>query len=141
MTGSAILIGEDELSTERLSKVLEAGFMEHSVDDDGDIYVKDGIEFPMWVSLRNGGSIIRIFTYVKFKDEDFDYAQALELVERMNRDFYPNQIYLIEDCLYSAYSIFPIDGITEKAFIALVRRCSSSFASAVRTCDENDLIG
>ena len=42
-------IAEDEVTIPRLSSVLDAGFIDHQIDDDGHIYVTDGIEFPLWI--------------------------------------------------------------------------------------------
>ena len=39
-------IGEDEVTITRLSGLLEAAFIDHTIDDDGDIYVTDGWTFP-----------------------------------------------------------------------------------------------
>jgi hypothetical protein len=135
------MISKAELTSERLSAVLGSAYMENVIDDDDHIYVTGGVEFPMWIALQKASSIIRIFTYVTFRDEDVSDDLAFALVNRMNMDYIPNQVYRVDNALYSAYSIFPIDGISERAFVEAVRRCSSAFTAGVRECDDDDLIG
>ena len=45
------IIPEEEVTIARLSSVLDAAFIDHEIDDDGHIYVTDGIEFPLWIEL------------------------------------------------------------------------------------------
>ncbi len=140
MSEASKIISKVEITTERLSEVLGSAYMENVIDDDDHIYVTGGVDFPMWIALQKASSIIRIFTYVPFRDEDVSDDLAFALVNRMNRHYIPNQVYRVDNALYSAYSIFPVDGISERAFVEAVRRCSSAFTAAVRDCDEDDLI-
>ena len=53
---------EDEVTIPRLSSVLDAAFIDHQIDDDGHIYVTDGIEFPLWIELLKYRSSGQLFS-------------------------------------------------------------------------------
>ncbi len=48
---SPCIIAEEEVTIPRLSSVLDAAFIDHEIDDDGDIYITDGVDFPLWIGL------------------------------------------------------------------------------------------
>jgi hypothetical protein len=53
---SPSIIAEDEVTIPRLSSVLDAAFIDHEIDDDGHIYVSDGVGFPLWIELWTSAS-------------------------------------------------------------------------------------
>jgi hypothetical protein len=60
---SPSIIAEEEVTIPRLSSVLDAAFIDHEIDDDGHIYVTDGVEFPMWIGLLGNRELLSFFTY------------------------------------------------------------------------------
>jgi len=81
-------------------------------------------------------------TFIAFSDEeDVDELHALQLANSINASYMPNQVYVNEDKLWSAYYLLVADALSEKLFIDVMRRCSHSFISAVREHDEHDLVG
>jgi hypothetical protein len=63
------IIPEEEVTIERLSSVLDAAFIDHEVDDDGQIYVSAGVEFPLWTELLNKRELLSCFTCGSTKDQ------------------------------------------------------------------------
>ena len=56
-------IAEEDVTISRLSSVLDAAFIDHEIDDDGHIYVTDGIEFPLWIEVLKNRKLVNLFTY------------------------------------------------------------------------------
>ncbi|MES0404312.1 MAG: hypothetical protein ABUJ93_12560 [Hyphomicrobium sp.] len=56
-------IAEDEVTITRLSGLLEAAFIDHRIEDDGDIYIWDGVDFPLWVQIETDRKLLKLFTY------------------------------------------------------------------------------
>lgn len=44
-------IPEEDVSANRLASILVSAAIENEIDSDGDIYVTDGLEFPVWISV------------------------------------------------------------------------------------------
>jgi hypothetical protein len=59
---SPSIIAEEEVTIPRLSSVLDAAFIDHEIDDDGHIYVSDGVEFPLWIVLLSQRELLNLFT-------------------------------------------------------------------------------
>ena len=50
-------IAEEQVSVARLSDVLQSAFLDHEIDD-GDLYITDGVEYPIgWPSQRSQSSL------------------------------------------------------------------------------------
>lgn len=77
----------DDVTVDALIKVLDDAFFSYRVDDDGDIYVIDGVEYPVWISLIQDFSVLKIFTFANFRDEkNLDELSALRLANQINRN-------------------------------------------------------
>jgi hypothetical protein len=48
---SPSIIPEEDVTISRLSAILEAAFIDHEVDESGDLCVTDGLEYPLWVTI------------------------------------------------------------------------------------------
>ena len=130
-----------DVTVDALSKVLDDAFFGYKVDDDGDIYVTDGVEYPIWISLIQDYSALRIFTFANFCDEkNLDELSALRLANEINRVYLPNSVSVRDGKLWSTYVELLDCGISKGKFVTLLRRCSSSFAAAVRAQGRGALV-
>ena len=66
---SPSVIAEEEVTIPRLSSVLDAAFIDHEIDDDGDIYVTDGVDFPLWIGVLSDRKLAVLFTYCSLDDK------------------------------------------------------------------------
>ena len=51
-------IAEEQVSVARLSDVLESAFLDYEIDD-GDLYIADGVEYPIWVAVAEEPKLVR----------------------------------------------------------------------------------
>src|SRR5829696_7778419 len=73
-SGSRIL-DQDEVTTDALLALFRRAFLTAHVDEDGDIYITDGLDFPIWVSVDTDQRLIRFFTFMR-RDEDRPFTAA-----------------------------------------------------------------
>jgi hypothetical protein len=59
------VINEDDVSTEALLQLFRRAFLKAKIDDDGDLYVTDGLDFPIWVAVDTEQQLIRFFTFMQ----------------------------------------------------------------------------
>jgi hypothetical protein len=123
-----------------VKKTLDKTYCEYDEDSDGDLYVKTGIRFPVWVQVADNG-FIKIFTFCRFKDgSDIDVNAANALVNRMNSEYLPNSVYQHDDKLWSVYFMPIFDGFSERTFINVLRTSADSFKQACSDLDEDKLL-
>jgi hypothetical protein len=134
-------VGKKDETLANLSEVLSAEGLTYSVNDEGHIYVTAGLEYPMWIDFHEELSAIRIFTYGKIRASTFDETAALELVNRMNMNFVPNQVYYLEDSVYCCYTILAYDRISRQLFMNTLKHCAGAFIVAAQECDIENLFG
>ena len=78
------MIGEADIAA-RLKEVFQTPFLDTTVDEDGDIYVSDGLGFPIWVRLEPNNTFVKFFTYMKFDDVEKS-AEVLSAVNDLNHN-------------------------------------------------------
>lgn len=136
------MIETTNLSNETLAKVLQNAYIDHEIDEDGDLYVT-GLDFPLWVKVDvTDPSYCKIVfsTFVRFSDEEnMDELKALQLANSINSSYMPNQVYVSGDRLCSIYYLLVTDNLSERLFISAMRRSAESFVSGIRELDEHNL--
>lgn len=133
------VIEKSELTIKNLCNTLAAADLDFSLNEEGHVYVKSGLEFPMWIDFHKELSAIRIFTYAKIMASSVDEAAGLELANRMNMNFIPNQIYYMDQCIYSSYTILAFDRLSERLFLDALKHCASAFLIAAQESDQDGL--
>ena len=58
------VINEDDVSTEALLQLFRRAFLKAKIDDDGDIYIAHGLDFPIWITVDTDQRLIRFFTFM-----------------------------------------------------------------------------
>src|SRR5215207_29322 len=69
------VMNEDEVSTGALLQLFHRAFLTAHIDDDGDLYITDGLGFPIWVSVDTDQRLIRFFTFMQ-RDEGRPFTKA-----------------------------------------------------------------
>ncbi len=65
LTSTSITTPDDQISIAWLQRLFERAFFTTAVDAEGDIYIKEGLKFPIWVRLIEDEKLIRFFTYMQ----------------------------------------------------------------------------
>lgn len=129
-----------EFTIENIKKAIDEAHFESEIDNDGDIYITEGLEFPCWVSVGEENEVLKVMTYAKLR-ENADELKSLRLANRINTSFFPNVVSVNNGKLESYYYALLDDSMSEKNLVKIIRRCTSSFVNAVREEDSDDLIG
>ncbi len=136
------VVSRTGISFDDIKLFLDDADLNYSVDEDGDIYVKSGLDINMWVSLIQNNTVLKIFTFLRCIDgEEVDQGSALELVNRINYGYLPNTVSYDSGKIWSFYYETLEDGMSKTKFVSLLRRCSNSFANAARHEDIEKIIG
>jgi len=131
---------DKEAFKDAIRQALDKTYCEYDEDGDGDIYVKTGINFPVWVQVTDTG-FIKIFTFTRFKDDvELDVNAANALVNRINNEYLPNSVHRHDNKLWSYYFMPIVDGFSEKTFINVLRISADSFKQACYDLDEDKLL-
>src|SRR5215213_1657886 len=69
------VIDEDDVSIEALLQLFRRAFLKAKIDDDGDVYITDGLDFPIWVAVDVEQRLIRFFTFMQ-RDEGRPFTEA-----------------------------------------------------------------
>lgn len=124
-----------------LAEIFERLMLSFEVDDDGDFYINEGLAFPGWVYVIQDGALIKIWSYLAFKDEENVDTQAADsLANRVNQEYLPNVVYHKNGRLYFQYFYPSKFDFNEKQFVNMLRRCFESFVASIRACDDDDLL-
>jgi hypothetical protein len=73
----ATIIPEEDVSIETLHARCRRAFFRAKLDEDGELYVTGGVEFPIWVEVDDNRKFIRLFTFVS-RDLSKDQAYTAE---------------------------------------------------------------
>jgi len=134
----ATLIPEYKVTVETLDGLFKRAFFKTRIDEDGDIYVTDGPEFPIWVRIDADRKLIMLFTYMRRNlDERPPYTEksanllnatvALPSFHVISSE--PRKLYAT---CYASYE----DGIIDSQIIGLARRFAGAAVYGARKLDE-----
>ena len=122
-------IAEDEVTIARLSGVLEAAFIDHRIEDDGDIYIWDGVDFPLWITIETDRKLLELFTCYSVDDQ-----QAADWVNRVNdmncKIMVPQFCYRC-DAVWANYWMTYDGGLSVRQFVKMLRAFSGAFQAGV----------
>lgn len=122
------MIAEEAMSNDKLVEVLNNAGCETSIDNDGDVYVKSGIDFPIWVSVDNDIKYIKLLTW--FAPEGIDDDDMLSCANFLNSTYKIAQFATVDDKMYATY-FFPFEGgLQPGSIMKVVRRFSSIIHAA-----------
>ena len=130
------IINEDDVSTEALLQLFRRAFLKAKIDDDGDVYITDGLDFPIWVAVDSDQRLIRFFTFMQreegrpFTEAAANHANATVVLPtfhvRCDR----------KDRLSSHYVMTFADGVIDTHVITAARRFAGASAYGAQQLDE-----
>ena len=122
-------IAEDEVTIARLSGLLEAAFIDHTIDDDGDIYVTDGVDFPLWVQIETDRKLLDLFTCYSVDDQQA--ADWVNRVNDMNCKIIVPQFCYRGDAVWANYWMTYDGGLSVRQFVKMLRAFSGAFQAGL----------
>ena len=129
----AAIIAETDITLDRLSSFLSAAVIDFRLDTDGDLYVYDGLEFPIWIEIEADRKLLKLFTFSTI-DQD-DPGDLLARVNEMNSQITAVQFHLAEQRIWGHHWLTYDGGLNVRHFIKMIRCFSSAFACGVSTID------
>jgi len=121
------VLKQDQVVADALLRLFERAFMKAQTDEDGDLYISDGLELPIWVRVDAGERLIRMFTYVTghagpLEGEEANYVNLLGLLPTFSvRANEP-------DRLWCHYSMTFLDGVIDGHIVEAARRFAGAAA-------------
>ena len=128
---------EHEVTTDALLALFRRAFLTAHVDDDGDIYITEGLDFPIWVSLDTEQRLIRFFTFMRRDDAQrpFTIADANHVnATVVLPTFYVRADH--KDRLCSHYVLPYVDRLIDTHVITAARRFAGASAYGAQKLDE-----
>ena len=129
------LLPEEEVTISRLSAILEGAFIDYEIDETGDLFVTDGVEYPLWVTIDAAGKFLHLFTYREIEEEP--EANWLARINRMNETLIVTRFYRMDDAIWGDYSMSFEGGLNVRQFIKTLRRFSGGFVAGLRLHKES----
>jgi hypothetical protein len=130
------VINEDDVSTEALLQLFRRAFLKAKIDDDGDVYITDGLDFPIWVAVDNNQRLSRFFTFMQRKEaRPFTAAEA----NHANAPVVLPTFHVRcdhKDRLSSHYVMTFADGVIDTHVITAARRFAGASAYGAQKLDE-----
>ncbi len=124
------LITPDNLSTKFLKSILDAAMMDTSIDSDGDLSVREGINIWVFPSKEKKDRI-RLLSLYGFTP-GASRLERMECVNRINSEYIMVRAYVGDrDRLGFDYDIPVAGGISPKAFVLALKRFSTIPPSAI----------
>jgi hypothetical protein len=56
---------EEDVTVEWLQTLFKEPYFTARIDQDGDLYITNGLDFPIWVTVERDPKMLRYFTYVR----------------------------------------------------------------------------
>jgi hypothetical protein len=123
---AARLIPEDQVTLQRLSDILDATYCEAVIEEQGDIYVTEGVEIPLWLRIRTDGKLIVMFTAY-----DAETEIPVDRINTFNATIILPQFSREGSVLWGRYWLTYDGGLNVRHFIKMLRRFSGAFRTAV----------
>ncbi|MEZ5563536.1 MAG: YbjN domain-containing protein [Gammaproteobacteria bacterium] len=127
----------ENASPEMIKDIFDGAAIDSEFDDDGDLYVTGGVDFPFWATLVPDHNLVQFKTHVRVKKEASD-EDVLSLVNRANSRIMLPQFFMVSDeegrVIQGVYYLAYEYGIDSRLVIKIARR----FPSAFKACGEID---
>ena len=104
-TSQATIIPEEAVSVAALNELFKRAFFKTKIDDEGDLYITAGLEFPIWVRVDAERKLITFFTFMhRDLNEHPPFTEAL--ANHLNATVTLPSFYVVAsepDRLYATY--------------------------------------
>ena len=112
-------LAEKDVTIARLREALELAVFSTELDDEGDIYVKDGADFPFWIFIDDSSKMIRLFTYWS------QPTTSVDEVNNANAMFKAVQFCLHDNRVIANYYMSYHAGLDTRQLIVMIRHFGS----------------
>ncbi len=133
---------QENASLEMIKSILDGAAIEGKIDDDGDLYVTEGVDFPFWVILVPDLNFIMFKTHWSVKADATD-EDVLSLINHANSKIVLPQFFMVpgEDVrvIQGIYYLPYEYGIDSRLIIKIARRFPGAFV-ACGQLDENKVL-
>jgi len=120
---------ETEVTVERLQSILETAVIDLEPDDEGDLYLSGGVEFPLWVSVDHERKMIELFTLISQASQD--EMTVAHRLNGLNSRYVLGQYHIADGAICSRHIVSFDGGLLPRQFVKTVRRFSGSFREAI----------
>ncbi len=128
-------IAENDVTNCSILRLLRNVYLDASLDIDNEIYVRDGLQFPTWVSVLPKERLIKFFTYMDFKGCDFTGCSVFEVASHLNTNIAVPVFYAMGERIYANYFLTYTGGVSKLQLISMLRRFSGAFEAGIRLAD------
>jgi hypothetical protein len=96
------------------------------IEDEGDIYVTEGVEIPLWLQIKPDAKLIVMFTCYNVEKEI-----SADTINTFNASIILPQFSLDGTVLRGRYWLTYDGGLNVRHFVKMLRRFSGAFRTAV----------
>ena len=131
-------IEEVDVTLVKLSVELERAVIEHNLDEDGNIYVKEDGWHPYAINIDNAAGLIRFSTFATFASA-VSALKRLKLANQLNanNNLLTACIFDGDDCLTIDYSLIFRDGLLRESFIRTCRQFCANVKDGLKEIDHD----
>ncbi|RTL61834.1 MAG: hypothetical protein EKK41_26465 [Hyphomicrobiales bacterium] len=122
------LIEEEHVTLPRLKQVLDSAFIDSEIDTEGDLFVSQGLDFPIWVALEPDRKALNIYTCVGIRISD---ARAFSAVNELNQGLILAQFHVKDRALWANHWMSIDNGLLARQFVLTLRRFATIFQEAM----------
>ncbi len=131
------IIPEEDVSTDTLKALFERAFFKAAIDDDGGVYLSNGLEFPIWVRVDEDRKLIDFLTFLA-REPETDAPFSDQVVNGLNASVVLPTFYVRHSephKLYARYHASFEDGVIESQVVWLARRFAGACLYGARSLD------
>lgn len=128
-------IHEEEVTIARLASFLDAAVIDYKIDEDGDIYAHDGLEFPAWIEVIPDSKLLKFTTFADMSGEG---SGLITQVNDMNSRIIGVQYYVSDERVWGAFWMTYDGGLNVRQFIKQLRRFCSAFKTGILLKDNEN---
>lgn len=120
-------VDEGQITLDRLKQILDAAFIDSEIDSEGELFINDGLDFPVWIGLEPDRKSLNIYTCVGIRRSD---ADAVPVVNLLNQRLILAQFHVKDRALWANYWMSIDTGLLSRQFVLNLRRFATIFQQA-----------
>ena len=126
--GHAAIVGESEVTIERLQAILDAAVITAEPDNDS-LYISEGTTMPLWVHVQPEHKLIALVTY--HDTAVVEASVGAEAANRLNGSLILVQFHYREGRLWTHSWVSYSEGVNARNFVRMVRLFAEVAKSAL----------
>lgn len=126
-------IDEAEVTAGKLASILSSAVIDNVIDENGNIYATEGLDFPIWVSIDTERKFLCLFTYLEPAElADFPLDVVLPVVNALNQNHIVAQYHWDDGKIIAHFWMTFDSGLNPRQFVKMLRRFSGVFANGAK---------